>query len=188
MKSLNLQQQAAIEAAVGKGVRVTVVTLRARGKTPRPGLRFDKVVQRLLTDLRAVCAAALPGGMTALVTVTAPIRLPGKTIAALEEKLRARPSREAKMKVHGNLVRLRIVKHKLKAAPKFMGFVHNPDTDPVLLMDRAEEFLAAAKTRVLVVAGGEPSGIIAYRAICEQLGVKQALLVSVRGKISAIVP
>lgn len=43
------------------------------------GLRFDKVVVRLLGNLRTFAEETAPENKTVLLTATAPIKLPGKT-------------------------------------------------------------------------------------------------------------
>src|SRR4051812_11819636 len=52
------------------------------------GLRFDKVVVRLLGSLRACVEGANPKGKTVLMTITAPVKLPGKTQHELETIIR----------------------------------------------------------------------------------------------------
>jgi hypothetical protein len=114
MRELKKQEQAAIEAVArrfsatwekggdprdaylrvaGKRVAVDIATVKRRGTghgdTARPRLRFDRVVTRLIQGLHASLGETLPGGTTVVLTVTAPIRLPSKTAAALEEKIRA---------------------------------------------------------------------------------------------------
>ncbi len=52
----------------------------ANGTTVRKlGLRFDRVVQRLLKGLDDSLTPINPNGKTVIVTITAPIVLPGKT-------------------------------------------------------------------------------------------------------------
>lgn len=102
-------------------------------------LRFDKVVARVLARLDRGIAASVPKGVTVLVTITAPIRLPTKTAAAIEERTRQLLSRSAVKRdalstVHGNRVRIRVVRHKTPRAPRLMGFVHNPDSNPLPLL------------------------------------------------------
>jgi len=110
---------------------------------PRHGLRFDKVAIRLVTRLREALTPDVPAGTSVIVTVTAPIRLAAKTTTGLEEKIRAllarRSARDTKATVHGNRVRIRIVRGRPRRAPKLIGFVHNPDVDPVMLLSLASE-------------------------------------------------
>lgn len=109
-------------------------------------LRFDKVAIRLVERLQATLGESVPEGMIVLVTVTAPIRLPAKTAAALEEKIqtllaRGSPLRDVQETIHGNGVRIRFWRGKPAPAPWLMGFVHNPDSDARQLLDVACESL-----------------------------------------------
>jgi hypothetical protein len=74
----------------GKRVPVDITTLKRRGTgqgdAAKPRLRFDKVATRLIERLQATCGETVPDGMTVLLTITAPIRLPSKTAASLEDK------------------------------------------------------------------------------------------------------
>jgi hypothetical protein len=51
------------------------------------GLRFDRVVIRVLSDLRRFADGRTPAGATVVLTLTAPIRTPAKTATALEQKI-----------------------------------------------------------------------------------------------------
>ncbi len=146
---------------------------------PRPRLRFDKVALRLVGGLRAALGARIPEGKTVLLTVTAPIRLPAKTAAALEEKISsclAEPSAPSDIggTIHGNRVRIRLVSGAPGRAPKLVGFMHNPETDPDALLDRAQWLLreiAAASSRQCLVIADDDGGryLEAYRHVCSQL-------------------
>jgi hypothetical protein len=112
------------------------------------GLRFDRVVVRVLGDLTRFCEAAAPAGTCVLVTITAPIRLPAKTVESLEREidaqLAARPIRgDGALQIHGNSVRLRLVAPASPPSRKLLGFVHNPDIDATRLLDLAEAWLQA---------------------------------------------
>jgi hypothetical protein len=110
------------------------------------GLRFDRVVVRVLGDLRAFAEGAAPEGVTVLVTITAPIRLPARTIDALWERIRAVLAGHAAPEsgdVHGNQVRVRLVTHGSGGYPKLVGFVHNPGSDPDRLLDFAQRWLGS---------------------------------------------
>jgi hypothetical protein len=111
------------------------------------GLRFDRVVVRVLGDLRAFADAAVPDGSTIVVTISAPIRLPAKTVEALREKIAALldsadGADDQSGAVHGNQVSLRWVR-SVAAQRKLVGFVHNPDSDPKQLLDLAGHWLRA---------------------------------------------
>jgi hypothetical protein len=112
------------------------------------GLRFDRVVVRVLGDLRTFADAAVPDGATIVVTISAPIRLPAKTVDTLREKIAALLSAADRAgdrsdAVHGNQVSLRWVWPSAGQRPKLVGFVHNPSTDSGELLDLAERWLRA---------------------------------------------
>jgi len=123
--------------------------LRANGSSAsRLGLRFDRVVVRVLGDLRSFAETAAPDGVTILVTISAPIRLPAKTVSDLKREIGAlltagAPRGDRSATVQGNDVRVRLVERSPSAAPKLIGFVHNPDSAPKPLLDLAEQWLRA---------------------------------------------
>ena len=103
----------------GKRVAVDITTLERRGSGQRhaakPRLRFDKVATRLIERLRGTLVEIVPDGMTVLLTITAPIRLPSKTAASLEDKIqtllgRGSPGRDEKDTIHGNRVQIRLLR------------------------------------------------------------------------------
>ena len=156
----------------------------ARAKTTRPRLRFDRVALRLVDDLRTALCRSLPDGQTVLVTITAPIRLPARTAAAIEEKIRklvatrAAPARLTDT-IHGNGIQVHLLKGGTGRTARLIGFVHNPDSDPGILVDVARALLARVGSgertpgpRWLIVAsqnGAVP--IEACRHVCSQLGI-----------------
>jgi hypothetical protein len=94
----------------GKRVAVDITTLKRRvtghGNAAKLRLRFDRVAIRLIERLQATLEETVPDGMTVLVTITAPIRLPSKTAAALEDRMRTllgrrSPGQDAKDTIHG---------------------------------------------------------------------------------------
>jgi hypothetical protein len=215
MRDLKKQERAAIEAVArrfsatwkkgedppdayltvaGKRVAVVITTLKqvGQGGDPKPHLRFDKVVTRLMERLQAALGEAVPDGITVLLTVTAPIRLPAKTAAALEDKIhtllgRRSPGRDQKDTIHGNRVRIRLLRDESKRAPKMIGFVHNPGTDPLLLFNMTADLLglvsAEAGRRAARLAGDRWLVVIsalgisclgAYRHIYSQLRMPTA--------------
>ena len=182
----------------GKRAAVDITTLNRRGTCQgdavRPRLRFDKVVIRLMERLEANLGETVPDGMTVLLTITAPIRLPAKTAAALEDKMqtlvrRGSRSRDEKDTIHGNRVQIRLLRDESERAPELIGFVHNPDSDPLLLLNMTHELLglisAAAGKRglslraaqsglagdrwLVVINAGGIACLEAYRYICSKL-------------------
>jgi hypothetical protein len=131
----------------GKRIAVDVVTLDLNlADRTRPRLRFDRVVLGLFRRLRAGIAPSVPDGDAVLITVTAPIRLPAQTAAALEDRVRdglaKRPTHvEIDEAMCGNQVRARVVKDVSRRTPKVIGFVHNPDSDADLLLDLTQAML-----------------------------------------------
>ena len=112
------------------------------------GLRFDKVVVRVLGGLRAFAEARAPAGVTVLVTITAPIRLPARTAEDLEGEISAllaagRRQGDHSASVRGNSVSIRLVEHGRGPAPKLIGFVHNPTSAATALLNLAEHWLRA---------------------------------------------
>jgi len=105
-------------------------------------LRFDKAVLRLVGRLKANLAGVVPEDQTIIVTVTAPIRLPAKTAAALESAVRGGlPGNEFHSIIHGNQVQIRRVTGVAASMPRVVGFVHNPGSDAGLILDLASSRL-----------------------------------------------
>ena len=196
----------------GKRVAVDVTTLKRRGtgegNAAGPRLRFDKVATRLIDRLQATVGEIALLGTTVLLTITAPIRLPSQTAAALEEKIqtllgRGSPGRDEIDTLHGNRVRIRVLRNEFQRAPKMIGFVHNPDTSPLLLLNMTGELLervsaahgkratglAGDRWLVLIDAEGV-SCLEAYRDICSRLRLatdfKKILMVFGDGRIEAL--
>src|SRR5690349_18377388 len=110
------------------------------------GLRFDRVVVRILGDLTRFTERAAPANLCILITISAPIRLPARTERVLEQEIDAllagrMVSTGQAANVHGNKVRLRLVDSPSKRPQKLIGFVHNPDIDAKTLLDLAEQWL-----------------------------------------------
>ena len=94
-----------------KRIAVEVTTTKQRiadqdGLT-KPRLRFDRVALGFVRRLQAALSASVPDGRTLILTITAPIRVPSKTAAALEDNIRTYIARqsaqgEAKHTIHGN--------------------------------------------------------------------------------------
>lgn len=101
-------------------------------------LRFDKVVLRIRGDLKTALEDFVPAGHAMLFTLTAPIKLPGKTRDAMLDLIHG--DFEAG-EVHGNQVRIRRLTNLPSQRPKAMLFVHNPDGDSRAILDIAETLL-----------------------------------------------
>jgi hypothetical protein len=197
----------------GKRIAVEVTAIRPgsaeRGGRTKPRLRFDRTALRLVARLHAALAELVPDGQAVVLTVTAPIRLPSSTAAALASKLRdglaQRSARVAvKETIHGNQIRARLVTGLSRSMPKMIGFVHNPDSDPEVLLRLTQTLLqhigAAADKRPperfrgdrwLVVADREGlSYIETYRHVCSQLSIstdfKKILMVLADGRVELL--
>jgi hypothetical protein len=195
----------------GKPGAVDIATLAPRGagygREAKPRLRFDKVATGLIEDLKAASGDVVPEGMTVALTITAPIRLASKTAAALKDELRAllgrrSTSREAMDTIHGNRIRVRLLRSESKGAPKLIGFVHNRDSNPLLLFDLTREWLelmsaeTAGRTKgragdrwLVVVSARSASCLEAYRCIYSQLrgtGFKKAFMVFGDGRVESL--
>jgi len=112
-----------------------------------PRLRFDRVAQRVVRDLQATLSSATPRNAALIVTVTAPIRLPAKTVAELGRQLASPVDGNFDKIICGNRVRARIVRRCVPGAPKVVVFIHNPDPAPGGLFKLAEDLLSAAPRR-----------------------------------------
>src|SRR5262249_9603702 len=131
----------------------------AERDTHKIQLRFDKVATRVIERLRSSCNERVPDGMTVLLTITAPIRLPSQTIAALQQRIQTlvetRPSRrEVTDTIHGNRVRIQLLGDQSRHAIKMIGFVHNPVSNAVALLNMTRDVLA---------------NVGVYQSICSQL-------------------
>ncbi len=105
-------------------------------------LRFDKVVVRLIDGLKAGLAEVVPDDQTFVFTLTAPIKRPAKTGAAIEALVRdGILERDLSITVHSNRVRLRRVAGVLADMPRVAGFVHSSEVDASLILDLAETSL-----------------------------------------------
>src|SRR5260370_23620788 len=175
----------------GKRVAVDITTLKRRGTgeghAAKPRLRFDKVATKLIERLQATLGETVPDGMTVLLTITTPIRLPSKTASSLEDKIqtllgRGSPARDQKDTIHGNRVQIRFLRNESEQAPKMIGFVHNSDSDPLLLLNMTRELLElisaepgrraprlAGDRWLVVISPGGLSCLEAYRYIYSQL-------------------
>jgi hypothetical protein len=199
-------------ALAGKRVAVDITTLKRHGtgqdNAVKPGLRFDKVAARLIESLKIALGESVPHGVTVLLTITAPIRLPSKTAALLENKIqtllgRRSPGRDEKDTIHGNCVQIRLLRNKSERAPKMIGFVHNSDSDPLLLLNMTSELLELISTEagrlsprlagnrwLVVISARDPSSLEAHRYIYSQLhmatSVKKTVMVFGDGSVGIL--
>src|ERR1700728_1209197 len=214
MRQLNKQERTAIEAVArhfsatlgedngpsdayisvaGKQVAVDITTLKRRGtdqaNAAKPRLRVDKVATGLIERLQATLGQSVPDGLTVLLTITAPIRLPSKTAASLEDKIQTLlgtgpPARDAKDTIHGNRIQIRLFRDESGRAPKMIGFVHNSDSDPLLYLNMTGELLELISAKagrraqrlagdrwLVVISAGGLSWLEAYRYVYSQLGM-----------------
>lgn len=105
-------------------------------------LRFDKVVLRLVSRLKAALAEVVQEDQTVIFTVAAPIRLPAKTSAALESVVRSGLSGgELDGVIQGNPVQIRLVRGVQSSMPRVVGFVHDPESSASLILVLAESCL-----------------------------------------------
>ncbi len=198
--------------AAGERVAVEIASLKrrgaGRGNAAKPRLRFDKVANRLTERLHGALGKTVPDGRTVLVTITAPIRLPSKTAASLEDRIqtllgRRSPGRDVEATIHGNRVRIRLLGSDTNRAQKMVAFVHNSDSDPLLLLDMTRELLELIRTeagrrppklavdRWLVVFSAKGSSCLeAYRSISSQLrmptDLKKILMVFQNGRVGIL--
>lgn len=196
----------------GKRVAICIATLKlpgiGQGKDAKVRLRFDKVANRVIERVRVALRETVPDGMTVLLTITAPIRLPSKTAASLEEKaqsLLARCSlgRDEIATIHGNRIRMRLLRSKSERAPKMIGFVHNSDSSPLLLLNMTRELLEvisaeaggpaprpASDQWLIVISAGGSSCLAVYRHIYSQLrvatGFEKILMLFSDGRIGTL--
>jgi len=194
----------------GKRVAVDTAILPGRGAghnpAARPHLRFDKVANRLIARLRTACNETVPNGTAVLLAVTAPIQQPSKTIAALKDRIQNLVARESKTNdvqetIHGNGVRMRLLRNLPRHAPRLIGFVHNPESDPHLLFDLTGELLEIIGSGVKANESKNDRWLIAinpraasfadaYRTIYAQLGAssnyKRAFMVFADGGVEEL--
>lgn len=185
---------ALIESQIPKGSRL---------KPPR--LRFDRVVLQLVERLRTQLQDAVPGGVTVVLTVTAPIRLASRTAATVEERIRALLGKQAGRQglsetINGNEIQLRLMRGGKTSTSRLAGFVHNRDSDSTILFDLAHTLLERlrkgfsgdAEGWLIVAMEDEPSWTQTYRHVCAQLvaqtDLRRVVLVDSDGAVSTLVP
>jgi len=130
----------------------TVVRLPApRAGRPRAGtlrLRFDRVVLTTARRLRTELAASVPSQATAVVTLSAPIRVAARTAAMIIARARpvlvARSRRVLRESIHGNAARVALMAGAGTDPARLACFVHNADSDVAFLLACCRRLLANA--------------------------------------------
>lgn len=110
------------------------------------GLRFDRVVVRLLGEIRQSIEQYVPKDMTVIMTITAPIKHPAKTADEVTKEIRdhlksGAQGEDRALMIFDNNVQLRIANSFPKQTTKFVGLVHNPDVEATMLLDLAAQWL-----------------------------------------------
>jgi hypothetical protein len=145
---MNKGIQTVIDALERQGIAAEFANTKPQMKEDllRVRLRFDREAMRFISDVRAALRDVVPESKTLVFTITAPIRLASKTTAVLDEKVRgALARRTARIDfaetIHGNQIRVRLLRGGVKSAAGAIGFVHNPETDPEILFDVTQSLL-----------------------------------------------
>ena len=124
----NIEKQIADRIAKANGLTLTKL-----------GLRFDKVVVRLCSDLRNSVESMIPKEKTVVMTITAPIKVPAKTVHEFEllikDLLEPEIQRDRKVVIFENEVYLRVMDSSSIQASRFIVLVHNPSNDSQWLID-----------------------------------------------------
>lgn len=189
----------------GRPIAVEVAAISEKAtfrSSPRPRLRFDKVVRQLFDDLRADLAAFVPAGEAVSITVTAPVRLGGKTAVAIADRIRAGlKSGTVRAEIHGNRVCLQRLLDVPPQMPKVIGFVHNPETDPAPLLNLIQQLVRqihavssgrrTSRERWLILDGRKGHAHIeTYRQIWGRIaiptGFARILVVLADGKVQSL--
>jgi hypothetical protein len=191
-------------------VEITTIMQRIvdRNGINKPRLRYDRVALRFVRDMQSGLRERAPNGRTVILTVTAPIKSAKKTSAALQEKIRtwlegASKEMEAKETILGNRIRVRILKNAPRRHSKVIGFVHNADSNPDILLNVTQSLLERIGSKAeatparlrgdrwLVLANGYGlTDIETYRHVYSQLSIphdfKKILMVFDGGRVEAL--
>lgn len=115
-------------------------------------LRFDKVALRVIDKVKTAVSAIVAENQTVIFMLTAPIRLPSRTAAAMEAlACDGFAGNDIHSTIHGNQIRMRRVTGVAAAMPRAIGFVHNPEAD-------VDTILALAGSRLRGKAGRAAPG------------------------------
>jgi len=144
---MNRRVQAFIDALERHGIAIDIAGMKPPlvESLATVHLRFDREALRFMGEVQAALHAVAPHGKTLVFTITAPIRLASKTATALEERVRhslaRRPtSIDLTETINGNRIRVRLAKG-VSNGTRAIGFVHNPDCDPEILVDVTQSLL-----------------------------------------------
>ena len=137
-------------------------------------LRSDKVAVRLVDGVRSALRETVPEGVAVVFTVTAPIREPSKTKSALIEIIRTRFSLGAMLgdyaeAVYGNQVRVRLVTSQLPCIERVTGFVHNPNSSIISLLDVAQSLIECLETSEVAETRDTTINLQTLQRLCGQL-------------------
>ncbi|MBV9148967.1 MAG: hypothetical protein JO024_03815 [Candidatus Eremiobacteraeota bacterium] len=121
--------------------------LLERLRLAKRGLRFDQVALRFIERLQNALEEAVPAGKTLIVIVTAPIRMPAKTAAAVEERIsnflaQGPKRRDFRDTINENEVWARLAPGVVRGQSRVMAFVQNPDADSDALLSATQALLA----------------------------------------------
>jgi hypothetical protein len=110
------------------------------------GLRFDRVVVRILGDIRQSIEQHVPKNLIVIMTITAPIKHPTKTADDVAKEIKDYlksdiQKQDSILTVFENNIQLRVAQSSPKQSEKFIGLVHNPDIDATMLLDLAARWL-----------------------------------------------
>jgi hypothetical protein len=193
----------------GRRIAVTIAAFRhrrgERSDITVPRLRYDKVALRFMRDAEAALHETVPRRTTVVLTISAPIKLATKTVAALHERIRTRladrsHAGDAKLTILGNQIRARILAHGAASHPKAIGFVHTATPNADILLDAAQAMLeaidAAKRTRgagerwLVLVAHDDGAAAAIYRQVVARLAgpvpFAKVLLVGDAGRIETL--
>lgn len=129
-----------------------IITIKA---TDEPRLRFDKTAVGFVKRLQRALEKSIPGGVTLVVTCTAPIRLDSKTAGHLETELsRLTAGRKKKFEatILGNRIQARFLRGG-GGAGRFLGFIHNPVPGAEVLFRLTQSVLRALDAGARMPAG-----------------------------------
>ncbi len=112
------------------------------GDASLPRLRLDRVARRLVRSLQAGLCQGVPKNRALVITVSAPIRLPARTVSEVQARLAAPFAGAFSRIVCGNRVRAQMVGCRVPGAPRVIVFVHNRQPSARGLPGLVEAWLA----------------------------------------------